>query len=1253
MESENEYSHLENLVQDVTNIDTARMTLRWALEKLHGLERSNRELEEKLKTSTDLQHTTEKKMKEMEEVVASRTKLLQEQELFYQKMEETLRFLTEGKIDVPALMHREVNVERIRREVSEEYQKQFEEMDRSNHEMISRWTERLLQVESHYPEKLTEVLQKYDELRHEQDQLYQGRLLKLEQSFHAKEEELLRREQELETDYQKRIKGVEELRIQLQNEGDQRANTVESGYQSLKDQVEQEVEKRRQGLEAEYQTKRTQLETEMERARTGLHQNFRLQTEQWGQEQLQRMSALQQTWDLERQRLLEEQKSREEQFQKAQKQIQALEELLASADVKHREELLRRLADTEASFQVKVQEFEKVQTEAKAALSERERVLETGHRLAKSDLEKSYQVKKAALEAEWEQRRVQRETEWSSEKEKLLQELDRRKVETKTAEEARLQAEKFLLEGHRSLAEKAEKLEAEYSSRKVELEQGWKQQAEVWAKEAGERYQAREETWRLEREGMIQQLEARESSIRDLTHQLEGVRDHLIQASAQSQAAQEGLKTQLTQQFEEVLKSRQAEEISRRKAWEESWQTEKERLLGELGRREGEFKGAQGEIRQLQESLDQQKKGLEQEKLALLRKLDDQELSSAHKLKETEKQIREEGLKTLESEYSVKKAALEKAYEDKLTAYRSDQEKRFKSSEEAWLQERQRLLSEIQSQRDGIQKLSLEMSALREARSQEVLSNETKRIQWEDAFRKQFETQVHQLEVSFQEKLKGVESDYVARKADLEQGWKQQAEAWSKEEAERYRAREETWRLEREGMLKQLEARESSIRDLTHQLEGVRDSLVQASTQSQTLQESLKTQLTQQFEQVLKTRETEEASRRQALEASWQAERGRLLEEVGHRENEFKQAQAEIRKIREAIDQERIFLNKQWEDKQQELEKTLHKNHEEKVLALRSEQERRFKVTSETWDHDKNRLLSEIQSQQKTIEGLTREISDLRNIRVQEELTKESERTQSEETARKQFEEQLRNLEKSLEARKSQLESDYALRKKEIAEDLEKIKTDLQQSYQARTQALEMESLARQKSLEESWSRGREGYLKELTARETVIQDLSDQLKKSRESLIQWSTQSQSAQEGLRTQLTREFEEKLKSRELEEALRCKALEESWRAERDRMVGEVGRREEEFKQAQGELRHLSQSIDQQRAAWEKEETARRRALEAAWKKEKEDLISEFEREYEDKKEKLLSACEMYRKELEAREEALKSREAKRVTRGEIL
>ena len=44
----NEYGELEQLVNDVTSLDTARMTLRWALERLNSIEKEKADLKKNL-----------------------------------------------------------------------------------------------------------------------------------------------------------------------------------------------------------------------------------------------------------------------------------------------------------------------------------------------------------------------------------------------------------------------------------------------------------------------------------------------------------------------------------------------------------------------------------------------------------------------------------------------------------------------------------------------------------------------------------------------------------------------------------------------------------------------------------------------------------------------------------------------------------------------------------------------------------------------------------------------------------------------------------------------------------------------------------------------------------------------------------------------------------------------------------------------------------------------------------------------------
>src|ERR1041385_123676 len=104
----------ENLIEDVSNIDTARMTLRWALERLNVLDRTNRELDAKYRASVETQRVSERRMQEMEDMVSSRMKLLSEQESFYKKLEQTVALLSEGKVDLAQLAKKEVDLDKVR-----------------------------------------------------------------------------------------------------------------------------------------------------------------------------------------------------------------------------------------------------------------------------------------------------------------------------------------------------------------------------------------------------------------------------------------------------------------------------------------------------------------------------------------------------------------------------------------------------------------------------------------------------------------------------------------------------------------------------------------------------------------------------------------------------------------------------------------------------------------------------------------------------------------------------------------------------------------------------------------------------------------------------------------------------------------------------------------------------------------------------------------------------------------------------------
>src|SRR3989339_1913701 len=189
----NEYNDLEQLVNDVTNIDTARMTLRWALERLNSIEKEKAELKKNLTLAEETARRLQITEASSRDTIESRSKTLDEKEDFYGKLEATMALLGEGKLDIQQLLKKEAKLDHLRKELELEYQDKFEDLDRSQSSLIERWNQRLLGVEEQYAKRLSEAQNKYDSLRSSLEADHQARLGALDKTYQQKEKELVDR----------------------------------------------------------------------------------------------------------------------------------------------------------------------------------------------------------------------------------------------------------------------------------------------------------------------------------------------------------------------------------------------------------------------------------------------------------------------------------------------------------------------------------------------------------------------------------------------------------------------------------------------------------------------------------------------------------------------------------------------------------------------------------------------------------------------------------------------------------------------------------------------------------------------------------------------------------------------------------------------------------------------------------------------------------------------------------------------------
>ncbi|MCX7648823.1 MAG: hypothetical protein N2Z60_09440, partial [Elusimicrobiales bacterium] len=285
-------NEIEKIVGDISNIDTARMSLRWALEKISSLEKEKLDLKKNVEILDDEKKKLSERLSQIEFNLNSRLKTVEEKEDFYKKLEATISLLGEGKISIDDLIKKEARIEILRKELEEEYQKRFEELDIKQRNLVGLWQKRLLDTESLYSEKLSEAQKKYDQLKKETEEVFKNRINEIEDSFRLRETELL-----------SRVKNLEENLA-----GKERA-------------LEEEKEKSRR----EYEEKKKELEERGRKEYEFLTHNFNKKLENIEEERKREISEIHKAFEAERERVVLRAKEMEEKYKESQTTISKLE----------------------------------------------------------------------------------------------------------------------------------------------------------------------------------------------------------------------------------------------------------------------------------------------------------------------------------------------------------------------------------------------------------------------------------------------------------------------------------------------------------------------------------------------------------------------------------------------------------------------------------------------------------------------------------------------------------------------------------------------------------------------------------------------------------------------------------------------------------------------------------------------------------------------------------------------------------------
>jgi len=165
----------DKLLDDVTSLDTARMTLRWALERIRGLEGSATETKGLLQQACSSREAALQEFDAYRRSVEDRLAQLAQKERFVTDMQGVLNELFRGEIDVAGFIRRRQELEESHQALEARLRKQLEEAAAAHRKEVEDNRSRLCEMEGVYTETLREAQKAYREqaaaleARHAQD----------------------------------------------------------------------------------------------------------------------------------------------------------------------------------------------------------------------------------------------------------------------------------------------------------------------------------------------------------------------------------------------------------------------------------------------------------------------------------------------------------------------------------------------------------------------------------------------------------------------------------------------------------------------------------------------------------------------------------------------------------------------------------------------------------------------------------------------------------------------------------------------------------------------------------------------------------------------------------------------------------------------------------------------------------------------------------------------------------------------------
>ena len=654
----------------------------------------------------------------------------------------------------------------------------------------------------------------------------------------------------------------------------------------------------------------------------------------------------------------------------------------------------------------------------------------------------------------------------------------------------------------------------------------------------------KEAQWAQEREDLNAEL-SRRLSLNDSS-----VRERAVALEKEYAAKKEELDRAVTvsrQEFEAEFEARMKfERLSR--------EEEKNRSRELLSFMESGLKAADEKIKELETALASSSSGHQKE---LMERLSAGEAAFRDKLVrfEEEKKAYNRSIEKLADELKAKEEALlgEKArFSRELSERTAALQAQLSDKEKNLVLERENLAS-------ALEKVSAEAGAMAEKRTAEIRAQyEERKARLELEFSAKFSDRVKALEF---DKARAAEAVAV-KEAQLSRACEKTRELENAMEALKAGHSDEKSALER--------ANQEKIRKLAEEFETERAGCARevslkeaaAKVQLETLREG--------FEQEREQFRSEIAAREEAVKAAglqMDALKAETLRVKAGFESEFNAKVAELERSKEAIRRE--FLARKVEVEAGVAEQS--RRLEEEYSAKKAELEIKFKEHAEAWH--------------------TRQDADYRS---REEAWKlERERLMDSVASR---DEELKLAQEKIRSVQGEMEAQFIAMEKASEEKCSGLEREFERLKEARV-----------RNLEESWSKQRDAFVKELAARDALLRQISEETVSLREELAKSLAQ--------------------KAHNSEEVIQLRAMD--------------GKMREKCRNVEKAMENLKEETRLEKEEWRKNTEVRIRSLKEEWGYETQKQILY----YQERMDKLVETCDTYRKELEAREEALRRREKK--------